>query len=781
MKDSDALLASRASLPAPAPSGRAEAEGGCGVLGLISNVPVPGGAVALGCSTMRNRGNGKGGGIAVGGLDPAAFGVDEATLRNDYLLAVAYVEPEARLAVEEEFVRPCFEVHAEALFGMPMDFRTLGLEARPPEVKRYFVRVKPAVLDAFCRERLGRLPQDRLERERWEDEFVYQNSYRLNAKHYASLGRKAAFVLSHAKDLLILKLVGYAEDVIRCYGLQETCAKLWVAHQRYPTKGRVWHPGGAHPFIGMHEALVHNGDFANYARVVKYLKQRGIAPLFLTDTEVSVQLFDLWTRVYRYPLEHAIEAMAPTTERDFELLPPHRKAAYRAVQTASMKGSPDGPWFFIIARSAAADRKLQLMGITDTSMLRPQVFAYQDFTWREEPGANIDGRHREPAPAIGIIASEKQAIDGTLDALAASGLPFKKPADRYWNARGGSHSDGGAFVFTLDGAGRLAAADKFGNAVTVKGPEPKLELAETKAAEALDALKPDIEMTIGATGAASLKPPQKPSAVLGVDALGFAPEGPRGVSAFLIHAAELGWRRFRLFNLAGHRFIGCGLRSAPVELDCHGSPGDYLGSGLDGGVLRVFNSAQDQVGQILKGGRLVIYGDVGQTFLYGAKGGEAFVLGNAAGRPLINAVGRPRVVINGTCLDYLAESFMAGDPLDGGGFVIVNGVRYAGPGRFEELESPYPGGNLFSLASGGAIYFRDPRRAIADDQLNGGRLVELAPADWELIRPTLEENEKLFGITVASLLTFEGRALEPAQAYVKIVPTKLRALTVGDD
>jgi hypothetical protein len=36
------------------------------------------------------------------------------------------------------------------------------------------------------------------------------------------------------------------------------------------------------------------------------------------------------------------------------------------------------------------------------------------------------------------------------------------------------------------------------------------------------------------------------------------------------------------------------------------------------------------------------------------------ILGNAAGRPLINSVGKPRVVINGTCLDFLAESFMAG-------------------------------------------------------------------------------------------------------------------------
>ncbi len=31
------------------------------------------------------------------------------------------------------------------------------------------------------------------------------------------------------------------------YRLEDQAANVWIAHQRYPTKGRVWHPGGAHP------------------------------------------------------------------------------------------------------------------------------------------------------------------------------------------------------------------------------------------------------------------------------------------------------------------------------------------------------------------------------------------------------------------------------------------------------------------------------------------------------------------------------------------------------
>ena len=149
-------------------------------------------------------------------------------------------------------------------------------------------------------------------------------------------------------------------------------------------------------------------------------------------------------------------------------------------------------------------------------------------------------------------------------------------------------------------------------------------------------------------------------------------------------------------------------RPSGVRIDAYGSTGDYLASGMDGLELYVHGNGQDQIGQILKSGKLVVYGDVGQTFMYGAKGGEVYVLGNAAGRPLINAAGRPRVVINGTALDFLAESFMAGDPYNGGGFVIVNGLAFDDDGRVVPQETPYPGSNLFSLASGGAIFVRDP-------------------------------------------------------------------------
>jgi glutamate synthase domain-containing protein 3 len=255
-----------------------------------------------------------------------------------------------------------------------------------------------------------------------------------------------------------------------------------------------------------------------------------------------------------------------------------------------------------------------------------------------------------------------------------------------------------------------------------------------------------------------------------VDTLSFPPEGDESAARWLVQAHQMGWRHLVAYNWRGGRFAACGFGpdSQGTRVDLYGDVGDYAGSGLDGAEVHLHGDGQDQIGQILKSGKLVVHGDVGQTFLYGAKGGEIYVLGSAAGRPLINTVGRPRAVINGTCLDYLAESFMAGDPLHDGGFVILNGVAFDEGGRLKDLPTPYPGGNLFSLASGGAIYLRDPYQRVDEDQLNGGAFTELGADDWALIEPYLGENERLFEIPVDDLLTVDGYRRAPQEVYRKV-------------
>nr|MBC8360124.1 hypothetical protein [Candidatus Desulfatibia profunda] len=65
----DKILASRAKLPhGKIPVKKAAEEGGCGVTGFISSIPVRGRHIYEPSVQMHNRGNGKGGGIAAVGL-----------------------------------------------------------------------------------------------------------------------------------------------------------------------------------------------------------------------------------------------------------------------------------------------------------------------------------------------------------------------------------------------------------------------------------------------------------------------------------------------------------------------------------------------------------------------------------------------------------------------------------------------------------------------------------------------------------------------------------------
>jgi hypothetical protein len=532
--------------------------------------------------------------------------------------------------------------------------------------------------------------------------------------------------------------------------------------------------------------------------------------------------------------------------------------------------------------------RFELLGITDTSILRPQVFGLYENT--PDPGsANLSLApslaEGDEGVQIGLIASERQAINACLRSLAAEDERFQPLADHYWAARGGSYTDGGSFRFTYTPAtSSVTCLDKFGKPVILPSCRRHVDRRQIDPGRAslifqhewqsnayhafddggaltfwewlenqvsglgweeliwgldwLRAFAPhgqqewdfscelltllrDRRFATGEKKRASLlalvdkslidvfnqtptfveddeegglialrptslalnrsrrltwgtrhllSPPEAGQSLLLIDGLGFPAEGDHSTARWMARSVESGWRRMLVYNWRGGRFAACGLgpNSDGIRVDLYGDVGDYAASGLDGAEVYLHGDGQDQLGQILKRGKLVIYGDAGQTLLYGAKGGEIFMLGSAAGRPLINAVGKPRAVINGTCLDYLAESFMAGDPHQGGGFVILNGVAFDQDGHLVELASPYPGGNLFSLASGGAIFLRDPYHRVVEDQLNGGIFADLTPLEWDLIEPYLLENERLFGVRLDDLLSVNGRHLPPEKVYRKI-------------
>ncbi|MCJ7494596.1 MAG: hypothetical protein MUP68_10205 [Deltaproteobacteria bacterium] len=75
------------------PRWKAEEEGGCGVTGFASSIPVNGRHIIEPSRQMHNRGNGKGGGIAAVGLSAEDWGISEQVMEEDYLLQIAFLTP----------------------------------------------------------------------------------------------------------------------------------------------------------------------------------------------------------------------------------------------------------------------------------------------------------------------------------------------------------------------------------------------------------------------------------------------------------------------------------------------------------------------------------------------------------------------------------------------------------------------------------------------------------------------------------------------------------------
>ena len=124
---------------------------------------------------------------------PEQLGVSREVLDEYYMLHVAFLDAGVRPELERKYISPYFDVAASSKLETLDDWTSVpDLEVKPPDVWRYFVRVKKDVLDSF----VSRNELVKLSRGEAEGEFVNQNSIRLNQEFYASLGEKKAFVLS---------------------------------------------------------------------------------------------------------------------------------------------------------------------------------------------------------------------------------------------------------------------------------------------------------------------------------------------------------------------------------------------------------------------------------------------------------------------------------------------------------------------------------------------------------------------------------------------------------
>ena len=152
----------------------------------------------------------------------------------------------------------------------------------------------------------------------------------------------------------------------------------------------------------------------------------------------------------------------------------------------------------------------------------------------------------------------------------------------------------------------------------------------------------------------------------------------RELNAHLRELVAGGATKIKLVNVAGQRYIGSDL-DAPVELEIFGTPGNDLGSFMDGPRIVVHGNAQDGCGNTMNSGTIVVHDLAGDITGLSARGGKIFIrddVGYRAGIHMKQYQDRaPVLVIGGTAQDFLGE-YMAGGILLVLGLTLERGQKH---------------------------------------------------------------------------------------------------------
>jgi glutamate synthase domain-containing protein 3 len=220
----------------------------------------------------------------------------------------------------------------------------------------------------------------------------------------------------------------------------------------------------------------------------------------------------------------------------------------------------------------------------------------------------------------------------------------------------------------------------------------------------------------------------------------------------LREAVSNGTKKIKLHNVYGQRYIGTDL-DKPVELEIFGTPGNDLGTFMNGPRIIVHGNAQDGCGNTMNEGEIIIHGHAGDIIGLSARGGKIFVKEGVGYRAGIHMKEyqdkRPVLVIGGTAQDFLGE-YMAG------GILILLGLNLS---EGEPHKARFIGTGMH----GGVIYLRG---SVKNYQL--GKEVgaaKLKDEDYQVLRKHVGEFAAHFGYNAEEIL--EHR-------FIKLFPRWLR-------
>jgi len=226
----------------------------------------------------------------------------------------------------------------------------------------------------------------------------------------------------------------------------------------------------------------------------------------------------------------------------------------------------------------------------------------------------------------------------------------------------------------------------------------------------------------------------------------------RELNARLREVVLNGTQKIKLRNVYGQRYIGTDL-DRPVEIEIFGTPGNDLGTFMDGPRITVHGNAQDGCGNTMNSGEIIVYGHAGDIVGLSARGGKIFIRDDVGYRAGIHMKEyqdkKPAVVIGGTAQDFLGE-YMAG------GILILLGLNL---GEGEYHKAKFIGTGMHS----GVIYLRGD---IKEYQL--GKEVGIAPLeekDYLILQQFVGEFAAHFGYETGEILK---------HGFIKLFPRWLR-------
>lgn len=237
--------------------------------------------------------------------------------------------------------------------------------------------------------------------------------------------------------------------------------------------------------------------------------------------------------------------------------------------------------------------------------------------------------------------------------------------------------------------------------------------------------------------------------VIKIDAAGVS---HRDLNAKLREAVADGAQKIELRNVYGQRYIGTDLNK-PVEIDIFGTPGNDLGSFMDGPKITVHGNAQDGCGNTMNNGQIVVHGHAGDILGMSARGGSIFVkeyIGYRAGIHMKEyEEKKPVIVVGGTAQDFLGE-YLAG------GILVLLGLNLR---KGEHHKAKYVGTGMH----GGVIYLRGNIEAYQLGKEVG--TAELEEKDFQTLQKLVGEFAGYFDYDAEEILNHK---------FIKLYPKYLR-------